>query len=173
MGRKRLPDHEVNQRIYSISKKLYYLINNKYSKLHPVSIFLRKRYRFDSLISIHKPISEKDLYQLSRVLEESDEAYRRDDIKEIIINENMKRKPSPVLLALPLYLSTIGSVVLFHHFDIPMYNLVFVIVGSILLIALTSMAVLRNNDQTSEESFMEIVRYILKTIPGLGWFLKK
>ena len=168
-----LPEYMINERIFSIAKKLYYLIKNKYGSYHPVAEYLRKRYKFEKFFSIYKPISEKDLYELSRLLEESNETYRQDDINKFLIEQNMKRKPSPVLLALPLYLTTIGSVVLFHYYNIPMYNLVFVVVATVLFITLTAMFVLRNNDQTSEENFMEIIKHILKVIPGLNWFLKK
>lgn len=167
-----VPEHKAYGKIYQLAKTTYYIVRNKYGWNHPVVQYLKSRYKFDNFFNLYKPISEKDLYQLSRILEINYQEYEREDINKITMQNNMN-KPSPILSVLPIYLTTIGSVFLFHYFKIPMYNLVFVIVSTILLTTLTIMTMLRLEDKTSEENFIGVLMYILKAIPGLNWFLKK
>jgi len=156
--------HELRR----ITAEVVHRTNNVIGEHGFVNENFKNKFRNESILGIQFGNHKNDFHLtldnlrhlITRVQSDTESNYKFD--------KSYDMKPAPARFAIPFYLITIVSVLIFNQLNTPWYFVIFVFVSSALLISLVALVELRNNNQLSESNFFTLFLKVLKSILTFG-----
>lgn len=147
-----------------ITAEVVHRTNNIVGEQKFVTENFKKKFRNESILGLQFGNHLNDFYETKDKLQILLNHIQSDSSTNYEFDKSHEMNLSPSRFAIPIYLITIISVLIFHLLNIPWYYVTFIFVSSALLIALIATIELRNNDKLTEPSFNALFVKVLKSI---------
>lgn len=170
----RLPefDKKFSKYKYDLRKltaEVVHRTNNIVGEQQFVNQNFKSKFRQESLLGLSFGNNKKDFFEILDNLDNLIHAVNLDKNPNFTYNFNTNlMNPSPSRFAIPIYLITIISVLIFHILKIPILFSVFIFVSSSLLISLVCLFELKNNGHFKDSDFFQHLTQVLKWIISFG-----